>query len=872
MPLFLPSLLKKSGSLFTAPLTAAILLAGLFPATALRAEVGTPIRIDASGPVGDPGPAVYDEGSASSPTNGTLGINNRYLTLNGKPWLPTMGEFHFSRYPRDQWETEILKMKASGVNIVAAYVIWIHHEEIEGQSDWTGQRDLRAFAQICAKHQMYLVARIGPWDHAEVRNGGIPDWVLKQGPTRVNDPAYLASVKEWFGQIGGTLHGLLWKDGGPVIGIQLENEYSLRGPDAGEAHILELKKIAIESGLDVPLYIVTAWDNAVVPASAVLPVYGGKYPDAPWDSSLTKLPPPDVYAFRFQSRVSANVDAGTDGRQPAAPETMPYLTAEIGGGIQDTYHRRPVIQADDIGAMFPVMLGSGVNMYGTYMFQGGENPDGKLSTLQESQATGYPNDVPIKSYDFQAPLGEFGQERDSLRKLKVFQYFLNAFGSELAPMMVHAPDVLPSSTADFTVPRASVRSLGEQGFIFFNNYVRGYQMPARPAAQFLVHLPEGTLAVPRKPVDLPSGAYFIWPFNFRANDITIRYSTAQLFTRLDADEKNSPTTFYFEAIAGIPVEFAFDAAGITSLHASSGTQLKESGVLYLDGIKPGIESSIELTSKNGSTVRLVVLTAQQAEDAWKVRVGGGDHLLISAQDFFSDPDAKPGRIWLQSRANPHFEFVVTPPLASPFKASLPLQRTSATENAAHYAAEAGTREIALEFKQVKTAGSAPPIKMGPALSWRPSGVAQAPSEQEPPQAARWSLTVPSGAMAGLSELFLEVDYRGDVARLYGASRLLNDNFFNGQPWSIGLGRFLNQKNPRTFELSILPLRSDAPVYLELDQHLKYSANGQVATVEGVRLVPEYELMLCDNGACRPDAATSGLQTAAKTSEEHATKD
>jgi len=195
MSSFLSSLLNKPGSLCTSHLIAVVLLAGFFPPTELRAELGTPIRVDASGIASEPGPTLYDEGSATSPRDGKLGINSRYLTLNGKPWLPTMGEFHFSRYPPNQWETEILKMKAAGVNIIAAYVIWIHHEEIEGQSDWSGQRDLRAFAQICATHHMYLIARIGPWDHAEVRNGGIPDWVLKHGPTRVNDPAYLASVK-----------------------------------------------------------------------------------------------------------------------------------------------------------------------------------------------------------------------------------------------------------------------------------------------------------------------------------------------------------------------------------------------------------------------------------------------------------------------------------------------------------------------------------------------------------------------------------------------------------------------------------------------------------------------------------------------------
>ena len=339
---------------------------------------------------------------------------------------------------------------------------------------------------------MYVIARIGPWDHAEVRNGGLPDWVLKQGPTRENDPAYLASVRAWYGQIGDQLKGLLWKDGGPVIAIQLENEYSKRGPRAGEAHILELKKIALSSGLDVPLYLVTGWDDAVVPPRAVIPVYGG-YPDAPWDSSIAKLPPAEVYAFRFQSRVAANVNAdrgrGEPSALPPAADSLPYLTAEIGGGIEDTYHRRPVIAADDIAALVPVMLGSGVNLYGTYMFQGGENPDGELTTLQESQETGYPNDLPIKSYDFQAPLGEFGQERASLRKLKVFDYFLNDFGADLAPMQVHAPAVSPA-----TPPISPFRALpcapaATPDSSSSTTTCADAQMPVRRAAQFQIRLP-----------------------------------------------------------------------------------------------------------------------------------------------------------------------------------------------------------------------------------------------------------------------------------------------------------------------------------------------------------------------------------------------
>jgi beta-galactosidase len=828
-----------------------IFLAGSFAAKPAQAQKdGTRIHIDASEPYQAPIPALYEGGAATAPSGATIGLNSRFLMLNGKPWLPVMGEFHFSRYPQDRWEEELLKMKAAGVNIVATYVIWIHHEEVQGQFDWNGQRDLRTFAQLCAKHGMYLLARIGPWDHAEVRNGGLPDWVLKQGPSRENDPKYLASVRAWYGQIGAQLNGLLWKDGGPVIGIQLENEYSKRGPGAGQDHIIELKRIAISSGLDVPLYIVTGWDNAVVPPNAVIPVYGG-YPDAPWDNSIAKLSPAEIYAFRFRSRVTANMSAANGGDPTIAPATtqdkLPYLTAEIGGGIEDTYHRRPVIAPSDIAAMVPVMLGSGVNLYGTYMFQGGENPDGKLSTLQESQATGYPNDLPIKSYDFQAPLGEFGQERESLRKLKVFQYFLNDFGSQLAPMMVHAPEITPADSIDLATPRSSVRSKGASGFIFFNNYVRNYSMPARHAVQFEICPPysKGTkpaaIEVPRHPIDVPSGAYFIWPFNVHFEGANLRYSTAQLFTQLGASHESSePATFYFEAIPGIPVEFAFESSTTRTVKSSTGEITNEGGIIYVTGAKPGLESSIDITSSTGKQLRFVVLSAEQAENAWKVHIAGRDRLLITNKDFFADPDAQAPRVWLDSRTTTGFDFTITPPVTS-LKASLPLKKVFASTRAIEFAADAPGRDVKVECTVIQKAVEVPPVKIGPSFDWRPHGVAQAPGPGDFTQAARWNFTVPSGVANGLSELYLEVNYQGDVARLSAEHRLLTDNFYNGRPWTIGLKRFLNAQEPSTFELSILPLRKDAPVYLETGNPLQFEANGQIGQLENIRLVPEYEL-------------------------------
>ena len=89
------------------------------------------------------------------------------------------------------------------------------------------------------------------------------------------------------------------------------------------------------------------------------------------------------------------------------------------------------MSADDIAALDVVKLGSGVVLYGNYMFHGGTNPDGRKPRLQESQVTGYPNDLPVKTYDFQAPLGEFGQMRESFRDLKTFHLFLRDFGTAL---------------------------------------------------------------------------------------------------------------------------------------------------------------------------------------------------------------------------------------------------------------------------------------------------------------------------------------------------------------------------------------------------------------------------------------------------------
>jgi len=810
----------------------------LFAAAITPAALGQKspqLTVDAS-EFSPPGPTSFQGGTSTSPDGHVLGMNDRYLTLDGKPWLPVMGEFHYTRVPEAQWEEEILKMKEGGVSIVATYVFWIHHEEIEGQFDWSGRRNLRKFVELCAKHGMYVYPRIGPWDHGEVRNGGFPDWLLKKTTkTRQNDPVYLSYVQKFYAQIGQQLKGLLWKDGGPVIGIQLENEYAQRGPNAGEAYILQLKKMAIDAGLDVPIYSVTGWDNAVVPHGQTIAVFGG-YPDQPWLASLENLPPQEVYVFRLKSRVTGNMGmmgAATSSGLAGKQYDFPFITAEMGGGVEDTYNRRPVIQPDDVAAMVPVMLGSGVNLYGSYMFQGGENPDGKLTTLQESQATNYPTDVPVKSYDFQAPLGEFGQEREVFRKLKVFNYFMQDFGPELAPMETHAPNALPTSPTDLSVARIMVRSQGDSGFLFFNNYVRGASMPQRNGFQVRIKLPSGSLALPAHPVNLPSGSYGIWPFNMQVGPMLLRYATAQPFTRL---QNGHDATYYFVATAGVTAEFAWETIDSVRLHATSGTLSTSQGVTTVSGIKSSLRPAITLEQPDGSRTNIVLLSQQQAEDAWRMTMPNQQCLLFTSAQIYADEQ----HIFLDQEGDNQFSFQVSPPANETLTGSVHFKEQAGLAEQT-YSASVPVVHPTLQFKQSATAGIVPPARMGSPVPWR-KAVAIAPSDADFEHAAKWSITIPRSDWAGANGLFLNVKYEGDVARLTSDGKLLTDNFYNGESWQIGLSRFHEQIDRGGLELEILPMRKDAPIFLE-DKYRIPSGEGQIVDLKDLTVVPQYQLIV-----------------------------
>ncbi len=471
--------------------------------------------------------------------NSDFGITRQYMTYDGKPWFPVMGEMHYSRYREDLWEESLRRMKAAGVQIVSSYMIWIHHEEIEGEFDFTGCRDLHHFMECCKKVGIYSFLRVGPWVHGECRNGGFPDWLQnKEGlELRSNDPEYLRYVERYWKQIYEQVKGFLYQDGGPVIGLQIENEYGHVGGftgEKGEQHMRTLQKMAKEIGFDVPLYTATGWGGAVI--GDCIPVMGG-YCEAPWDQSTKELSANTNYVFSYERNDALIAcDHHVEDAVTFDVASFPYLTAELGGGLQVTAHRRPVATGPDIGAMSLVKMGSGAGLLGYYMYHGGSNPDGKLTTLQESKATGYANDLPEINYDFNAPIRQYGTISDSLKEIKLLAYFLQDFGEDMAALPAEIPDekIKPE---DLQTLRVSCRHDETHGYVFFNNYQRRRTMAEHKHLILKGSCGEDTVTFPA--FDLKDKEYGFFPYRMKLGEAVLKSALATPLCRLRGGEQET---------------------------------------------------------------------------------------------------------------------------------------------------------------------------------------------------------------------------------------------------------------------------------------------------------------------------------------------
>lgn len=441
------------------------------------------------------------------------GVNSVYFTKDGKPFVPVSGEFHFSRYNNAEWKNELLKMKASGLNAVATYIFWIHHEYNKGEYDFSGDRDIKKFLSICKEIDMPCILRIGPWAHGECIYGGFPKYVQKLAAKRCDSPKYLSYVKAFWTRLYQEVKD--YCDGKVILGIQLENEYG-----GSIKHIHTLKKIAEEIGFKTPFFTMTAWPTNT-PDNEILPTFGG-YPEAPWTQNKNPLAPKGRFAI-CEGRTEVEIGEDlikTKTREKASFSDMPYAGCEVGTGNQVTQHRRPVINDKDGYGVAFAKFASGMNWMGYYMYHGGRNPVGQL--YQENRLTLYPNNYPIIDYDFQAPLSKDGVLREHGKRLRLMHTFIANWDSDIAKKQAY----FASKGNNATYPYCSVRcDENMSGYLFLSNYERGEKNTDIDDINVCVKNCSQSLEI--KGISVPAGAMYFLPFNFEVENTKVDYIFAQ---------------------------------------------------------------------------------------------------------------------------------------------------------------------------------------------------------------------------------------------------------------------------------------------------------------------------------------------------------
>ncbi|MFC3493649.1 beta-galactosidase [Glycomyces rhizosphaerae] len=707
--------------------------------------------------------------------NPEITVKARWIERAGRPWFPVSGEIHFSRLPRGRWSEVLGHARAGGVDAVATYVFWNAHEPEPGQFRWEGNRDLRAFVELAAEHGLGVVVRLGPWAHGESRYGGFPDWLVARGlPVRTNDPAYLELVRAFYAETIAQLTGLAHHEGGPIVAAQVDNELYDR-PE----HLAALRDLAEELGLDVPIWTATGWGGAQVPDS-LLPVYGA-YVDGFWDDSETEWPSFGPVHFRY-SEVRDDLTVGADLREAldgveagtarARPE-LPFATCELGGGMHVAYHRRPLVAPEDVAALALAKIGSGSVWQGYYMYAGGTQRVGQRGTEQESQATGYPNDVPALSYDFHAPIGEHGQIRAHHHLLRRQHLWLREEGHRIATMTT----TIGGGSDDPEELRWAVRSDGHSGYLFLTTYQPAKRpLAAQPGVQLHVEFDDGTVTVPSRPVDLPSGVSVAWPLHYRLTpDLELRSATAQLVTRISDD---AGELVVLAAHDNVPVELVVDG---------------------VDGVKviepdtaPGPACVIDLPG-----VRVLILDEPAANRLYRLPVAGRDRLVLSdapvyieGGDLVLHPDTSRSTI------------AMLPPVTLSGAGEPRDEGLWRTWEVA--APDAGTRIIAADLRPEH--GPPPPPRRG-----GPMDRLSAPVDYS--GAARLRVDVPDSAFAA-DRTLLRVTWTGDTGRAFAGGALIGDHFWHGRAWDLDLTPHAAAIAVHGLTLELLPWRRATGVWVD----------------------------------------------------------
>lgn len=346
-------------------------------------------------------------------TKGTFEAGKGSFMLNGEPFVVKAAELHYPRIPRQYWDQRIKLCKALGMNTVCLYVFWNAHEPKPDTFDFTGQNDLAEFVRLCQENGMYVILRPGPYVCAEWEMGGLPWWLLKKKDIQLReaDPYFMERVDKFQKAVADQVGGLTIADGGPIIMVQVENEYGSYGID--KPYVSQIRDMLRKNfGNDVTLF------------------------QCDWSSNFLNNGLDDlVWTMNFGT--GANIDQQFEKLKEVRPDS-PLMCSEFWSGWFDkwgaNHETRP---AADMIAGIDEMLSKNIS-FSLYMTHGGTN----WGHWAGANSPGFAPDV--TSYDYDAPISESGQTTPKYWELrKTLAKYMDGKKQAPVPALIKPTTVKP---------------------------------------------------------------------------------------------------------------------------------------------------------------------------------------------------------------------------------------------------------------------------------------------------------------------------------------------------------------------------------------------------------------------------------------------
>ena len=376
----------------------------------------------------------------------SFSMDSANFLLDGKPFQIISGEIHYSRIPKEYWRHRIKMVKAMGCNTIATYVFWNYHEIEKGKFDFTSEnRDLTYFIEIVKEEGMWLLFRPGPYSCGEWDLGGIPPYLLSIPDIKLRcmDPRYMQAVEKYIKTMSEIISPYLITNGGPILLLQIENEYGSFGND--REYMKRLKELWQENGVDIPYYTsdgATTYmlEAGTLPGCAVGLDPGGRQQNF----DLAREMNPGVPVFSSETYPGWLTHWGEDWIRPDTANLLKQVRFLMDNKLSVNFY----------------MLHGGTN----FGYSAGANSGG----------AGYQPD--ITSYDYDAPINELGQ---ATYKFYALQNLLNKYRSNedpLAPqpdpihvMEIPEVEMIPFTSVWNRLP-SPILSVQPKPFEYYNHY------------------------------------------------------------------------------------------------------------------------------------------------------------------------------------------------------------------------------------------------------------------------------------------------------------------------------------------------------------------------------------------------------------------